>query len=146
MKFDERADLLHHPTIIDRTSPIIFSKRVLAIDGPYTIMSGPDSIIHTQEAVISAVETIISATEMDFLKADATNPVVDTTIPAVHTIISAFPASFFAAGIIISAGGAEVELVGKFPSCQRCKTDALRIPMSNVGCPMNDVKCTCQIT
>ena len=77
------------PTIIDRTSPIIFSKRVLAIDGPYTIMSGPDSIIHTQEAVISAVETIISATEMDFLKADAINPVVDTTIPAVHTIISA---------------------------------------------------------
>src|SRR5438093_8303920 len=128
------------PTIIDRTSPIIFSKRVLAIDGPYTIMSGPDSIIHTQEAVISAVETIISATEMDFLKADAINPVVDTTIPAVHTIISAFPASFFAAGIIISAGGAEVELVGKFPSCQRgCKTRPVRIPMSNGG--MSDERC-----
>ncbi|PYS09446.1 MAG: hypothetical protein DMG17_26935 [Acidobacteria bacterium] len=136
------------PTIIDRTSPIIFSKRVLAIDGPYTIMSGPDSIIHTQEAVISAVETIISATEMDFLKADAINPVVDTTIPALHTIISAFPASFFAAGIIISAGGAEVELVGKSPSCQRGMQDTTQCEFQcqMVGCPMNDVKFTCQIT
>ena len=97
--------------IISKTKAIN-SKRVLVIDGPYTIISGPDSIIHTQEAVISAVETIISATEMDFFKADAINSVVDTTIPAVHTIISAFPTSFFAAEIIISAGGAEMELVG----------------------------------
>src|SRR5213592_637321 len=87
--------------IISKTKAIN-SKRVLVIDGPYTIISGPDSIIHTQEAVISAVETIISATEMDFFKADAINSVVDTTIPVTHTI-STFPTSFFAAEIIISA-------------------------------------------
>ena len=133
--------------IISKTKAIN-SKRVLVIDGPYTIITGPDSIIHTQEAVISAVETIISATEMDFLKADAINPVVDTTIPALHTIISAFPASFFAAGIIISAGGAEVELVGKSPSCQRGMQDTTQCEFQcqMVGCPMNDVKFTCQIT
>jgi len=76
------------PTIIDRTSPIIFMRQT-AISLPHMIINGTATIISGSQIIIFEAEIIISATEMDFFEADAINPVVDTTIPAVHTIISA---------------------------------------------------------
>src|SRR5207247_4178365 len=61
----------------------------MIIDGPDSIISGPDSIIYIREAMMSIVDTTISTTQTDFPKGD--------------TVITAFPTSFLAAEIIISA-------------------------------------------
>src|SRR5438093_5513236 len=74
----------------------IISERIVVIDGlnmiiagPDSIISRPDSIIYIQEAMMSIAETKISTTQTDFPKGD--------------TVISAFPMSFLAAEVIISA-------------------------------------------
>src|SRR5947199_68852 len=74
----------------------IISERIVVIDGLYMIIAGPDSIIsvpdsiiYIQEAMMSIAETKISTTQTDFPKGD--------------TVISAFPMSFLAAEVIISA-------------------------------------------
>ena len=79
----------------------IMSKLILVIDGPYMTISGLDSIIYRHEAIMSVVETMISTTETDFPKGD--------------TIISAYPTSFLAAKVIISAARKPPARMRQFP-------------------------------